>query len=280
MRGAPFASAFVGGSIVTLIAVRLARSSLSRPPHARVNYRGRPVAGTLGAVLAFPLAVGTAVAVGGGGQWRIGAAVGASGVVFGALGLLDDLYGDRSAGGLLGHVRALVRGNVTTGAVKAAGGAAGGLGAAYLGGWRGWWLFAAGAVVALGANLANLLDVRPGRALKAWLVAWGALLAATGLGDAQLSTAGLAGGVVAFLPQDLGERGMLGDVGAGIAGASLASAAGASVSRTPLAVCLGLLLVFTLASEVVSFSRVIDAVPPLRWFDRLGRGDGSVTSSA
>ena len=31
------------------------------------------------------------------------------------------------------------------------------------------------------------------------------------------------------------------------------------------------LIALNLASEFVSFSRVIEAVPPLRWFDRLGR---------
>ncbi len=31
------------------------------------------------------------------------------------------------------------------------------------------------------------------------------------------------------------------------------------------------LLTLTLLSEVVSFSRIIDRVAPLRWFDRLGR---------
>jgi hypothetical protein len=30
------------------------------------------------------------------------------------------------------------------------------------------------------------------------------------------------------------------------------------------------LLVANVGAELVSFSRVIDAVPPLRWFDRLG----------
>ena len=30
------------------------------------------------------------------------------------------------------------------------------------------------------------------------------------------------------------------------------------------------LLALNVAAELVSFSRVIDAVPPLRWFDRLG----------
>ena len=31
------------------------------------------------------------------------------------------------------------------------------------------------------------------------------------------------------------------------------------------------LIALNLLSEVVSFSRVIERVPPLRWFDRLGR---------
>jgi len=115
-------------------------------------------------------------------------------------------------------------------------------------------------LVAGTANLLNLLDLRPGRALKAGLLLAGAT------GDA-----GTAGAAAALLPDDLGERVMLGDGGANALGAAcglcLARAASLPVASVLAVVVVGL----TLVSERVSFTRVIDATPPLRWADRLGR---------
>src|SRR5207237_893225 len=92
-----------------------------------------------------------------------------------------------------------------------------------------------GAVVAGSANLLNLLDLRPGRALKVTLV-WGALTAArrssTGsrAGSGARSSAGAtagaaaAGAAVGLLRPDLAGRAMLGDTGANSAGALLGTA--------------------------------------------------------
>jgi UDP-N-acetylmuramyl pentapeptide phosphotransferase/UDP-N-acetylglucosamine-1-phosphate transferase len=74
-----------------------------------------------------------------------------------------------------------------------------------------------------------------------------------------------------LLPADLGERLMLGDAGANVLGAALGLGvvlACAPVTRTVVLVVVALLNV---ASERVSFSRVIGAVPPLRVADRFGR---------
>jgi UDP-GlcNAc:undecaprenyl-phosphate/decaprenyl-phosphate GlcNAc-1-phosphate transferase len=128
-------------------------------------------------------------------------------LVFGGVGLADDVWGDRSAGGFRGHLRRLVReGRVTTGVVKLAvgGGAALVLGLWLAGdaappflrvllepaapstaalpplpdlapppppAWVGLLDFLTAAmVIALGANALNLLDLRPLRALKGfWL---------------------------------------------------------------------------------------------------------------
>ncbi len=38
-------------------------------------------------------------------------------------------------------------------------------------------------------------------------------------------------------------------------------------------VVLVVLVALNVLSEVVSFSRIIEATPPLRWFDRVGRRD-------
>jgi hypothetical protein len=118
-----------------------------------------------------------------------------------------------------------------------------------------------GVVVAGSANLLNLLDLRPGRALKVAL-----------LGAAALGRPGLVGVAAVLLPDDLAERTMLGDAGANALGAVLGLALADRLrSRPSTAAAAGVLVALTAASEVVSFSRVIDATPPLRRLDRLGR---------
>lgn len=267
-----FALCGFAGLVCTPIAVVFTRGALGKERFARTNYRGRIVVGPLGAVLALPLLTGGVIAmVAADARERTIPSVVGAGLAMGILGWIDDVYGSREAGGLYGHARALLRGTLTTGALKAAGGAVVGVAAAWVVGWRGWWVLAAGAVVALGSNLANLLDLRPGRACKFWLVGWAALLAGTGPGAAQLVSTGLAGGVVGFLPADLRERGMLGDVGAGMLGAALSVSAVASLHRTPLLACLGVLAALTVLSEVASFGGLIERIAPLRWFDALGR---------
>jgi hypothetical protein len=181
--------------------------------------------------------------------------------------MYDDLAGDETARGLAGHGSQLAAGEVTTGAVKVVGLGAAGLAAGVLLRRRMRDAVVAGALIAGCANLGNLLDLRPGRTIKTGLVAGlGALAGPTGA-----SVASGLGAAAALLPDDLSERVMLGDSGAGalgaVVGVGLASAATTSALRRRLAVVSALVV----ASEFVSFSRVIESVPPLRVLDQLGR---------
>ena len=193
----------------------------------------------------------------------------------GALGALDDLAGDGSSKGLRGHLGALARGEVTTGAVKVLGIGLTGLAAAVL-------VdrhrpdatvldtLVGGAVVAGAANLANLLDLRPGRALKATVLAAAPLALATGRPGA--GTAGAAAGAaLGVLPEDLAGRSMLGDTGANAAGALVGVALLERCGRPGRVAALGVLTALTLASERVSFTRVIESTPVLRAVDAWGR---------
>lgn len=259
------------GALSVVLALRSLPRALRRPPHARPNYRGRLVLGTGGVVLVAPLVVGVVAALLSGADSESVLAMGGAGIVLAVLGYLDDVRGDRRAGGFAGHVRELMHGRVTTGLVKAAGGGAVGLLAVWITGQRGVWLIVGGAVVALSANLTNLLDLRPGRALKVWLPCAIALLVAGFRGRDVLL--GLVGGAVVFGVEELRERVMLGDTGAGLVGSAIGVGAVNALGHGFLLVLLAILVLLTLASEVVSFTRVIEAVPPLRWADRLGRRD-------
>ncbi len=248
----------------------------------RTNYRGRPV--TLAEGVAVSGAVAALAALAG---RRADAAVLAG---IGALGLADDLieHRQRRAGGpvakgLRGHLRALAAGRPTTGGAKLVGIPALCLaGAARSERPR---LVLVDAALAAGcANLANLLDLRPGRALKAAVVP-AALLAALPARDGDAAERVSAGRTLALaallpalaaLPADLDERGMLGDAGANVLGAAVGAAAARRATPTGRLVLLAGVVALTLASERVSFSAVIARTSWLDRLDRIGRrGDGS-----
>ena len=126
-----------------------------------------------------------------------------------------------------------------------------------------------GSAVAGTANLVNLLDLRPGRALKGVL----ALCAPYALADrmgAPVAAAAL-GAAGALLPLDLGERIMIGDCGANAIGALAGVGVCAGRSRAHRLAWLGVVVGLTAASERVSFTAVIERTPLLRAVDRLGR---------
>ena len=141
-------------------------------------------------------------------------------VGFGLFGLLDDLAGSTARRGYRGHVGALRQGELTTGLLKLVGG---GLVAVVVA-----WPWAEGSlpdlvpavlVVALAANLGNLLDRAPGRVGKVSLVAI-VLLAVTSHLAPELTGPALVGGAgVGMLWPDLRERCMLGDTGSNVLGA-------------------------------------------------------------
>ncbi len=249
------------------------------PVLLRTNYAGRQV--PLGGGIPLIAAVMMAAAV-----WSLCQAVasGSSFVVlsaetaphlalvagFGLLGLVDDLLGGGSEKGFSGHLRAFSAGRMTTGLWKLLGGAA--LALAVVGAQRGGgWLLVDAAVVALGANAANLFDLAPGRLLKVALFSGGCLLFGGwgSMGAAAVSP--LVGAGAAMLPVDLEERTMLGDAGANVLGACLAYA-GLRVMDDPghLFLLVGL-LALNAASEFVSFSKVIRSVPVLERLDAMGR---------
>lgn len=247
----------------------------ARPDLERANFRGRTVTLAGGPAVAAGAAV--AAAVGAPSLPAAGAAL-VAGLGAGGVGLYDDVVGARpehKAKGFAGHLGALREGRVTSGLVKIVGVGAAGLAASALlaadskaGRGRTLVDVALGAGVIAGtANLFNLLDLRPGRALKAGVLLGTPL--ATG------RTGGLAAGAVSaaagLLPDDLDERTMLGDSGANALGAVLGTALAARTGTAGRAAVLAVLATLTAASERVSFTQVIQNTRGLRELDALGR---------
>jgi len=191
---------------------------------------------------------------------------------FGLLGLLDDLAGDATSKGFAGHLRALGRLRLTTGAVKLFGGGAVAVLVASAGSdERPGRLLADAALIALAANLANLLDRAPGRVAKVALACAVPVAVVAGADDRLVGPVVLVGATLALLWPDLRERLMLGDTGANVLGATLGMAVVLATAAATRTIVLVVVLALNLASERVSFSRVIDRTPPLRALDRLGR---------
>ncbi|QBS37958.1 hypothetical protein E1B22_09435 [Thermaerobacter sp. FW80] len=126
----------------------------------------------------------------------------------------------------------------------------------------------AAALVAAAANGMNLLDRRPGRALKAFFTAW--LLMAAALPPGALALLPLALAALVLLGPDLEERAMLGDAGSNALGAALGWALVAFAPPVAHGLALAGLVVLHAIAEFLPLSRLIDAVGPLRWLDRLG----------
>jgi UDP-GlcNAc:undecaprenyl-phosphate/decaprenyl-phosphate GlcNAc-1-phosphate transferase len=251
--------------------------------HTKLNYRGR--------ALAFPFGVLTLAAAGvaliplalleGSGSTRIfhpemlPVALYALGVL--ALGLVDDTLGEgRSAGraaprGWRGHGAAAFRGELSTGVVKASGS----LGLALLAmSWfdlsGGRWILAV-AVLVLATNVFNLLDLRPGRSTKAFVL----LGAGLAIGSAQLRPLWVLGLFMAPAlvagAYDLRERAMLGDTGANLLGALAGLWLVLALPASGQLVALALLALVTIYGELRSISALVERTPVLRQLDSWGR---------
>ena len=188
----------------------------------------------------------------------------------GAAGFYDDLQPARIRG-LLRQLRLLMSGRVTGGVVKLVAICA--ISAAVVWGLdvHGWRLVLSIPLVAGCANLWNLLDVVPGRSLKAFLpalIVFGVI--ADGLVFDVLAVTAATWAALA-LAVDLQERAMLGDAGANVLGFVVGLELVGGLPPVGLAVALAVVVGLHVLSETVTLTRVIRAVPPLRWLDDVGR---------
>ena len=271
-RAGTVLGAFTVGALGSVVVARVLRG---RPPGGlepwtRKSFSGRQV--TLFEGPAYAVGAVSGALAGGAGASAAVAGLGAA-----AFGALDDLAGDSASKGLRGHLAAAGRGEVTTGAIKIVGLGVTGLLAARMvdrsaGRAGATATLVGGAVIAGSANIANLLDLRPGRALKVVLLLAAPIMAGRGTSSVSSATAAAAAGAaMAAMPDDLAGRSMLGDTGANSAGALLGTALVAGSGPRGRLVALAEVTALTLASEKVSFTKVIESTPGLRELDALGR---------
>jgi hypothetical protein len=276
----------IGTFLVALVCALLAwgrlGSSLSRPQWEKENYRGVVVVGVSGVlvVLIEVLIIGNL-------YWGFnGALYGAHALAalilvlaFGLLGWIDDIRASETGGGLQGHIEAVISDRTfSTGMLKLVGGILVSFGAVIIAdvgdGLVG--LARSAAIIALGANLLNLLDRAPARSSKVALFWFLTLLILTAaLGDSYsvvhlIWASGVVGASVGLAPSELMERHMQGDTGVNATGAVLGFSTVLVGSSLAEWIVLGVLAVLNLASERTSFTQVIAENATLDRLDRLG----------
>jgi UDP-GlcNAc:undecaprenyl-phosphate/decaprenyl-phosphate GlcNAc-1-phosphate transferase len=192
------------------------------------------------------------------------------------LGLIDDVFGGGHPGrpaarGWRGHAAAAKRGEITTGAIKAVGSLGLALFAmSYLNLSDLRWLLAA-AVLVLATNLFNLLDLRPGRSIKAFALLGAGLVVGSAEVRPLFSLGLFAGPALVAGFYDLRERAMLGDSGASLIGALAGLWLVLALSGLGQIVALALLAGATVYGELRSISEFIETTPGLRELDSWGR---------
>lgn len=226
---------------LTATALR-AKSPGGRGRWTRHNHAGRTVELYLGPAVALAASVGAG---------RVRPVAGAAVLVAGVCGAYDDVAGEGDPRrGFRAHLSALRDGELTSGAVKLIGISAAGLVAGAVLEERALDKVLAGVVIAGAAHFVNLVDVWPGAAAGTVFALGAPGLLCRGPG-AELAAVAM-GGAAAVLPDDLGERAMIGDAGAHALGAALGAAVVMTNGRAGLLAHAGAVVAAAAYGEKVS----------------------------
>lgn len=185
-------------------------------------------------------------------------------------GILDDILGNRDVSGLKGHFKSLINGNLTTGGFKA-----------LFGGFIGI-VISIGVsknitdiiintlIIALSTNLMNLLDLRPGRAIKVYILTMvGIFITLTGY--IKLLPLLILPNVLAYFNYDLKAKAMMGDTGSNVLGISIGILFVMGYSLQVRIAWLVFLLFIHILTEKYSLTKIIENNKVLNYIDKLGR---------
>jgi UDP-N-acetylmuramyl pentapeptide phosphotransferase/UDP-N-acetylglucosamine-1-phosphate transferase len=266
---------FVVATVTALVLAPALRASLAENGFVRENYRGEQLPFPFGVAVVAAAAVALAplALIYAAGDDTLTADTPPLVLTFvlgvAALGLADDALSGASRG-WRGHGAAVMRGSFSTGALKAAGTLGLALWVTSDESTFGRQLLATGVLV-LATNLFNLLDLRPGRSVKAFVL----LGAALAIGEGEIHTFERLGLFIGPLLVagvfDVRERAMLGDTGSNLTGALAGLWLVLVLGTTGQIVALAVLAAITAYGEFRSISALVDRTPGLRHLDSLGR---------
>lgn len=185
-------------------------------------------------------------------------------------GILDDIIGTREVSGLKGHFKSFFKGTLTTGGFKA-----------IFGGFVGVLISIAISesipdiiintlIIALSTNLMNLLDLRPGRAIKVYLVIMIAIFI-TLTGYVKILPLLILPNVLAYFNYDLKAKAMMGDTGSNVLGISIGMIMVFGYSFNVRVSWLVFLVLIHILTEKYSLTKIIENNKILNFIDKLGR---------
>ncbi len=187
------------------------------------------------------------------------------------VGLVDDLIGDRETLGLKGHIKSLLKGKLTTGGLKAIVGVLISLLIGSFFTFNALETVVNAFIIALFTNLINLLDLRPGRAIKGFLLV-SILFILIGLpGEVRVILISFIAYAIAYLPQDIKAKSMMGDVGSNALGIILGIVAVISYTAIIKYIILSILILIHIITEKYSLTEIIKKNFILNFLDKLGR---------
>ncbi|QUH20714.1 glycosyltransferase [Alkaliphilus sp. B6464] len=187
------------------------------------------------------------------------------------IGLIDDLIGNRNTLGFKGHIKSLLKGKLTTGGLKAI---VGGLISILIGSLFSFHIIEIvvnSLIIALFTNLINLLDLRPGRAIKGFLTI-AILFIIIGLSkETRIILGSIIAYAIGYFPQDIKAKSMMGDIGSNTLGITLGIVAVISYTMTVKYIILALLVLIQIIAEKYSITEIIKKNSILNFLDELGR---------
>ncbi len=185
-------------------------------------------------------------------------------------GIIDDTIGNRDVSGLKGHFKSLFKGKLTTGGFKA-----------LFGGFVGLIISVSISkniidiiintlIIALSTNLMNLFDLRPGRAIKVYLVIMITIFI-TLTGYIKILPLIILPNVLAYFNFDLKAKAMMGDTGSNVLGISIGILMAFGYTLNVRIGWLVFLVLIHVLTEKFSLTKIIEKNKVLNFIDRLGR---------
>ena len=185
-------------------------------------------------------------------------------------GIMDDVIGNRDVSGLKGHFKSLLKGSLTTGGFKALFGGFVGILISLVASNNIWELMINTLIIALSTNLMNLLDLRPGRAIKGYLFTT-LVMCLTLTGFIRVLPLLLLPSVLAYFNADLKAKAMMGDAGSNVLGISIGIIMVFGYSFNVRLCWLVFLILIHLLTEKYSLTKIIENNKLLNFIDKLGR---------
>jgi UDP-N-acetylmuramyl pentapeptide phosphotransferase/UDP-N-acetylglucosamine-1-phosphate transferase len=190
------------------------------------------------------------------------------------IGFIDDMLGTRDVLGLKGHFKSLLKGRLTTGALKAMIGLLVAFIISFSCTSRITEIIVNTLIIALFTNFFNLLDLRPGRAIKVYIIAFFAVLVSlilTHKAATIIPFIPLMGSVIGYMPYDLKAKSMMGDAGSNVLGMSTGILVVLSCTWYVQLAVLAFLIGIHIYTEKYSLTVLIKNNRFLNFLDNLGR---------